>query len=131
MPFQRYRFDISTDTGTSALQSGDTGKVPVYGEIMQIRWAVQGAFVDTGADIYVALCPKEADTGDGFQVLSRNDILGANRTWLIGNQMVHNDAFDTGATTEGRFVAAGERLRIKVLPGQAECRGRLYVYVKN
>jgi hypothetical protein len=128
MAMQRFVFNVSTDTGTSALQSGDTGK-PVFGEIRQLRW--NPTSVDTGGDLYVALLPKEGDSGDGFQIFSKNDILGANFTRLVSQQTVHIDNFDTGSTTEMPFVAAGERLRIKVLPGQGECRGRLYVYVKD
>ena len=129
MPYQRYVFSISTDTGVSALQSGDTGKVPVHGEIRQLRW--NPTSIDTGADLYVALVPKAGDTGDAFQIYNNNDCLGANFTHFPTQQTHHSDGVDTGSTTEEYFVAAGDRLRIKVLPGQGECAGRLYVYVKD
>ena len=129
MGMQRLLFNVSTDTGTSALQSGDTGR-PVSGEIRQIRW--NPTSVDTGADLYLAVLPKEGDSGDGFAVFNDNDCLGANFTRFPTQQTHHIDGFDTGSTTEDYFVVAtGERLRLKVLPGQAECRGRLYVYVKE
>jgi len=128
MGIKRYIFNVSTDTGLSALQSGDTGK-SVFGEFRQLRW--NPTSIDTGGDLYVALLPKDGDSGDGFQIFSKNDILGANFTRLVTQQTVHNDNFDTGSTSEMHFVAAGERVRIKVLPGQSECRGRLYLYFKE
>lgn len=128
MPFTRYVFNISTDTGVSALQKGDTGQA-IFGEIRQLRWNPDS--VDTGGDLYVAVLPKMGDSGDGFAVYNNNDCLGANFTHFPTQQTHHLDGFDTGSTTEDYFVAAGDRLRIKVLPGQGECRGRLYVYVKD
>lgn len=126
---KRYVFNVSTDTGTSALQSGDTGKVPVMGQVVQLRW--NPTSVDTGGDLYVALLPKEGDTGDGYAVFNDNDCLGTNFTRLLGFPSSHIDGHDTGRGDGVAPYAAGERLRIKILPGQAECRGRLYVYVKD
>jgi hypothetical protein len=128
MTLHRYIFNVSTDTGTSALQSGDTGK-SVFGQVVQLRW--NPTSVDTGGDLYVALLPKDGDTGDGFTIYSKNDCLGTNFTRFLGFPSSHIDGFDTGRGGAAHPYAAGERLRIKVLPGQAECRGRLYVYVKE
>ena len=128
MTMRRLIFNISTDTGTSALQSGDTGQ-DVHGEIRQIRW--NPTSVDTGADLYVAVLPKMGDSGDGFAILNDNDCLGANFTRWLGHPTSHIEGTDTGRGTGAPPVAAGDRLRIKVLPGQGECRGRLYVYVKD
>lgn len=128
MAIKRHLFNVSTDTGTSALQSGDTGKA-VHGQVVQLRW--NPTSVDTGGDIYVALLPKEGDSGDGFTIYSKADCLGANFTRFLGYPSSHIDGHDTGRGGAAHPYAAGDRLRIKVLPGQGECRGRLYVYVKE
>lgn len=128
MGMKRLVFSVSTDTGVSALASGDTGQV-IWGEVRQIRW--NPTSVDTGGDLYIALLPKMGDSGDGFAILNDNDCLGANFTRWLGYPTSHLEGTDTGRGTGACPVAAGDRLRIKVLPGQAECRGRLYVYVKE
>ena len=132
MSMQRYVFPIAYDTGDGVTAKGDTGKVPIHGEIRQVRWAPEGAGGgDTGGDLYIALLPKMGDTGDGFAIFERADCLGANFTRMPSVQTSHFDNFDTGSTTEMPFVAAGERLRIKVTPGRDVGEGRLYVYVKS
>jgi hypothetical protein len=128
MAMRRLLFNVSTDTGVSTAQSGDTGH-DIWGEIRQLRWNPTAA--DTGAGLYVALLPKMGDSGDGFQVVNYTKGLNANWTRHPTQQVHHSDGLDTGATTEAFFVAAGERLRIKVTPGQNLCTGRLYVYVKD
>jgi hypothetical protein len=128
MSYQRYKFDISTDTGVSTAQSGDTGH-NVVGEIRQLRWNPTAN--DTGAGLYIALLPKSGDSGDGFAIANYTKGLNANWTRFPTQQTSHSDGLDTGSTTEDYFVAAGDRLRIKVTPGQNLCAGRLYVYVKK
>lgn len=128
MAMKRFVFNVSTDTGASALQSGDTG-TEVWGEVRQVRW--NPTSVDTGGDLYLALLPRMGDSGDGFAILDDNDCLGANFTRWLGRPTSHLEGNDTGRGTGACPVVAGDRLRIKVLPGQGECRGRLYVYVKE
>ena len=121
MPVSRQRFDVDTDTGTW----GDTGPA-FWGGVLQMRWNPTTA--DTGADINIVLLPKEADTGDGFIILQKPDKLGAD--WVMAPYQATHDTgggFTTAAAQP--FVAAGDRLRVKVTPGGAACAGRLYVWI--
>jgi hypothetical protein len=126
--YQRYKFDISTDTGVKTTQSGDTGH-NVFGEIRQLVWNPTAN--DTGAGLYIALIPRMGDTGDGFQVVNYTKGLNANWVRFPTAQTSHSDGLDTGSSTDEYFVGAGDRLRIKITPGQNLCAGRLYVYVKK
>jgi hypothetical protein len=130
MPYQRMLFNINTDTGSF----GDTGP-PFHGEIKQVRWNPTTA--DTGADLKLALLPRAGDTGDGFEFYNDNDVLGTNFN-RVPRQVQHDAdgsvalysgaAADTGATLTAPIVAAGDRLRVKVIPGGAAVAGRLYIW---
>lgn len=122
---QRLVFSINTDTGTQ----GDTGP-SVTGELAQIRWAPSTG--DTGGDLLMAALPRDADTGDGFNIINDNDCLGITGFLRVPVQSTHHiDGFDTGAAQEAPYVFCGERLRVKVTPGGAAVAGRLYVYLKD
>lgn len=121
---QRQIYEVDTDTGTW----GDTGP-PVFGELAQIRW--NPTTVDTGADLQVALLPRSGDTGDGYLCYDDNDCLGVNLQRVPVQPNHHADGFDTGAAQETPVVFAGDRPRVKVIPGGAAVAGRLYLYFKG
>ena len=121
----RQIFEVDTDTGTW----GDTGP-PFFGEVKQMRWNPTTA--DTGGDLKVALLPREDDTGDGFEFFNDNDCLGTNFQ-RVPMQPMHGsdgaaDPADTGAAWGVPVAGAGDRLRVKVIPGGAAVVGRLYVW---
>lgn len=120
----RQLFEVDTDTGTW----GDTGP-PVFGELVQVHWNPTTA--DTGADLKLAWLPKAGDTGDGFEFFNDNDCLGTNFQRVPVQANHHSDGFDTGAAQESPVAFAGERLRVKVIPGGAALVGRLYVTFKS
>lgn len=107
---QRQLFEFN-DTGTF----GDTG--PSFsGFIHQLRWNPTAG--DTGCDLQIAMLPKQGDTGDGWLIYSKTNVLGAN----------FSEINDTGLL---RTVAAGDRLRVKGInqAGVATALvGRLYVW---
>lgn len=125
---QRQLFEVSTDTGTW----GDTG--PHFsGVIQQIRWNPTTA--DTGADLAIALLPRQNDTGDGWLIYNDNDSLGVDFVRGL-RQPQHGsdgapDPADTGAAFGVPIVAAGDRLRVKVTPGGTAVAGRLYVWSRD
>ncbi|MEY9099066.1 hypothetical protein ABIA24_001975 [Sinorhizobium fredii] len=113
------------DTG----RAGDTGPA-VFGTIRQIRWNPTTA--DTGADLQISLLPRQGDTGDGWLIYSKANVLGANFASALGQRAV--DA--AGVTDTGLYpiYAAGERLRVKVI-NQAgvstATTGRLYIWIES
>jgi hypothetical protein len=121
---RRQAFNISTDTGTQ----GDTG-APMNGTIRALRWSPTTA--DTGADLYVALINAQGDTAGGMQILADSDCLGTAFTKQPTLPQTHVDGFDTGASLDVPFVAAGERLRVKVTPAGAAVAGKLYAYIED
>lgn len=111
---QRQIFEFN-DTGTA----GDTG--PAFsGFVHQLRWANDtGTAGDTGCDLQIALLPRMGDTGDGWLIYSKTNVMGSN-------------FFDTNDTGLTRTAAAGDRLRVKIInqAGVATAlQGRLYVWV--
>lgn len=120
----RQIFEVDTDTGTW----GDTGP-PVNGELCQVRWNPTTA--DTGADLKIAVLPKSGDTGDGFEFYNDNDVMGTNFQRVPVQARHHSDGFDTGAADESLMAFAGDRPRVKVIPGGAAVVGRLYLWFKN
>ena len=121
---QRLIFEVDTDTGSW----GDTG-IPLHGELAQVRWNPTTA--DTGGDLKLAILPKSGDTGDGFEFFNDNDCLGTNFQRVPVQSNHHSDGFDTGAAQESLIAFAGDRLRVKVIPGGAAVVGRLYVWTKD
>jgi hypothetical protein len=121
---RRLAFTVNTDTGTQ----GDTGPA-LNGIIHQCRWSP--TTVDTGADLYLALLTQMGDTAGGMQMISDNDCLGAGFTKQLTFPQTHQDGFDTGASADVPFVAAGERPRLKVTPGGAAVAGKLYLYIED
>lgn len=121
----RQLFEIDTDTGTQ----GDTGP-PFHGLVYQMRW--QPTTADTGADLQIALLPRKDDTGDGWLFVNETDVLGTDFV-RAPRQPQHGsdgavDPADTGAAFGVPVVGAGDRLRVKVIPGGAALVGRLYVW---
>jgi hypothetical protein len=124
MAITRQIFEFN-DTGTA----GDTGPA-TNGAIRQIRWSPTTA--DTGADLQIALLPRMGDTGDGWLIYSRANVLGTQFVGGLGQSTLdHSGLSDTGLSL---IVAAGERLRAKVI-NQAGVTtatvGRLYIWVEN
>ena len=121
---QRQSFTIASDTGSR----GDTGP-PAHGTIRQVRW--QPTTADTGGDLYMALINAVGDTAGGFQIYNDNDCLGAAFTRQPSINQVSVDGLDSGhSLSDAPFVAAGERLRIKTVPG-ATLAGKLTVYIED
>lgn len=124
MGVSRQLFEFN-DTGTA----GDTGPA-TFGIIQQMRWnKISG---DTGADLQIALLPKMGDTGDGWLIYSKANVLVSNFARAFGQRAV--DA--AGATDTGLvpIVAAGDRIRVKVInqagTGTA-LAGRLYIWTMD
>jgi hypothetical protein len=93
-----------------------------------MRWVPTTA--DTGADLQIALLPKQGDTGDGWLFVDDTDCLGVQFTRVPFQQRYGADgSSDTG--NDVPVIAAGDRLRVKVIPGGAACAGRLYVWSWN
>lgn len=121
----RHIFRVPTNAGDTGTQ-GDTGP-PLTGELMQLHWNPTTA--DTGGDLTIAVLPREDDTGDGWNIYSKTDILGSNFT-AAPMQRIFDAAglSDTGMTP---IVFAGDRLRIKIVPAGGSPAGRLYVYTRR
>ena len=132
MGIQRILHDLTAGTGTSA--KADTGP-PINGAIHAVRWESVGSAdtgaTDTGADIAIFVQQRESDTGDGLMVLNDNDILGADWVWYPRKNMTLDTGDSTNITNLEPVVAAGERCRIRVTPGSAGVKGRLYMWVKD
>jgi hypothetical protein len=124
MTMTRQIFEFN-DTGTA----GDTGPA-TFGAIRQIRWNPTTA--DTGADLQISLLPRMGDTGDGWLIYSKANVLGAQFAYALGQMAVdHVGKTDTGLAL---IVTAGDRLRPKVVnqAGVATATvGRLYIWVEN
>lgn len=128
----RHLFNFENGTGTAA--KSDTGP-PMSGSIHQVRWESLGSAdtgaTDTGADLQMFVQQRQDDTGDGVLVLNDNDILGVDRIWFPRK----NVSLDTGDAANianlEPVMAAGERLRVRIVPGSAGVKGRLYVWLKD
>jgi len=124
MAITRQIFEFA-DTGTA----GDTGPA-TNGIIRQIRWNPTTA--DTGADLQISLLPRMGDTGDGWLIYSKANVLGSNFASGLGQMAVdHVGKTDTGLYP---IVAAGDRIRPKVVnqAGVATATtGRLYIWVES
>jgi hypothetical protein len=116
---QRHIFEVDTDTGTQEAYFND-----IYGELKQMRWNPDIA--DTGADLEVAVIPREGDTGDGWVAFSQADVLGSDFV-KVPRQDVH-DAAGAQDTGHAPIFMAGDDIRVKVTPGGAACSGRLFLY---
>lgn len=122
MSTQRHSFTINASAA-----AGDTGP-PIFGSIEQVRWAPTTG--DTGADLYLALLHQQGDTAGGFTLLSKADCMGTGFTKQPTIPQTHVDLFDTGASLDVPVVCAGDRLRLKVTPGNTVA-GKLYVWTRN
>ena len=138
---KRIQFEYLAAAGAGALGGGsgitartDTGP-PIDGAIHMVRFESYGSAdtgaVDTGADLQLFLQTRESDTGDGVMILSDNDILGADRLWLPRKNVSLDSGDSTNITNLEPVIAAGERIRARIVPGSAGVRGRLYVWVKD
>jgi len=124
MTMTRQIFEFN-DTGTA----GDTGPA-TFGAIRQIRWNPSAG--DTGADLQISLLPRKGDTGDGWLIYSKANVLGSQFAYALGQLAVNQvGVTDTGLAL---IVTAGDRLRPKVVnqAGVATATvGRLYIWVEN
>lgn len=125
MAMTRQIFEFN-DTGTF----GDTGPA-TFGAIRQIRWNPTDV-TDSGADLHISLLPRMGDTGDGWLIYSKADVLGVQFASSIGQMAVDQ----VGKTDTGLYpiVAAGDRIRPKVVNAGgvgAATVGRLYIWVEN
>lgn len=124
MAMTRQIFEFS-DTGTA----GDTGPA-TSGVIRQIRWNPSAA--DTGADLHISLLPRMGDTGDGWMIYSKANVLGTQFAYALGQMAVNQvGVTDTGLAL---IALAGDRIRPKVVnqAGVATATvGRLYIWVEN
>lgn len=116
-----------SDTGTG-LNGSDTGP-HVFGELVQMRWMPSDG--DSGGDLVLTALIDTSDTGQGWDFYNDNDCMGAQFTRYPANQIHHEDGRDTGATTEVPIVFSGERIRAKIVAGQAEAAGKLYLWFKQ
>jgi hypothetical protein len=127
--YQRQFFNVSTDTGSWV----DTGP-SFHGEIAQMAWSPSTA--DTGADLMLSLVPAPGgDTGDSWEFFNDNDCLGVD-FMKVPTQFQHGsdgnvDPADTGSQVGVPVVAAGDRLRVKVVPGGSAVAGKLFIWVKD
>jgi hypothetical protein len=122
----RQHYEVNTDTGTW----GDTGP-PAHGAVLQMRWYPTTG--DTGADLQITLMPKAGDTGHGWFVYNDNDVMGTQFV-KCPSQPQHSSAgaalpADTGAQFGVPIVLAGDRPRVKVIPGGAAVVGDLYLWI--
>ena len=126
--FSRQLFEINTDTGTQ-VQTG----MNFSGAIMQVRWVPTTA--DTGADLSMTLLPNDSDTGDGWQFASYADSLGSQFTKAPTQPMHLSDGDAAGSDPDTQpgvpIVAAGDRIKVEVVPGGAAVAGRLYVWTAD
>ncbi len=135
---QRHRFSIKTDTGVAGdVTHGDTGP-SFFGEIMQMRWSPQDTGVaDTGGDLQVGLYPElPGDTGLGFLIVDETDVMGLGFTRAPRQPGHAPDGTDTGVDEYFPYVAAGDRLRVKVTAGRTladsgQTDGTLYVWTRQ
>lgn len=133
MTITRCLFDFSSGTGASSVS--DTGP-PVDGFLHQVRWESLGSAdtgsTDTGADLQIFSQQREADTGDGFLVLNDNDILGADKLWMPRTTITTTAGVtDTGTEDMEPVAFANDRPRVRVIPGSAGVKGRLYLWFKG
>lgn len=128
MPIRRQMFAVSSDTGTATTYV-DSGPA-FFGSIHMVRWDAD--IPDTGGDLQIFLQQNLTDTGTGVAVVNDNDCMGASftRAYRMPVRDLSGDIDgDTGAPTNVvPIVSAGEHLRVRVLPGQGQCSGRLYVW---
>jgi hypothetical protein len=124
MTMTRQIFEFN-DTGTA----GDTGPA-FFGKICQMRWNPTGG--DTGADLEVSLLPKMGDTGDGWLIYTKANVLVSNFAHGLGQMAVDR----VGKTDTGLYpvCGAGDRIRPKVrnqVGATAATAGRLYFWIEN
>ena len=115
------RHTFSFNTGASP--AGDTGP-GIVGAVRQIRWSRESG--DTGGAIAVSLLPRTGDTGDGITILACG--LTPQFQKVPVQPTHHSDGFDTGAAQEVPYVAAEDRLRVKLTPSGTGVVGRLWVW---
>jgi hypothetical protein len=144
MAITRQVFEYLAAAGSGAAGGGsgitartDTGPT-VTGFLHQIKWESLGSAdsgaPDTGADLQIFAQQREADTGDGVLVLNDNDILSADRLWLPRKVISLDTGDSTASATNPNFDAVpfvNERPRVRIVPGSAGVRGRLYLWFKG
>lgn len=129
---RRHTLNLSASGGAAG---GDTGP-SFHGEVSQVRWIPDTD--DTGQSGTLSLSllmEKEGDTGLGFVVYSEASLNLGTDVLRYPRQPV---VFSTGAGNSGDtgyvpVIAAGERLRGKVTPGDTGMviAGRLIVWTRD
>lgn len=134
--FSRFTLSVDTDTGVAAdTTKSDTGPA-IFGQLVQMAWMPSDG--DSGADLILSQImgiPADTgpgDTGDELIFFNDNDCLSAAGFYRVPMLMSqHSDGLDTGADQQRHVTFAGERIRAKVVGGQAECHGKLIFWVKK
>ena len=125
--YSRQVLQPTSDTGIG-LNGSDTGP-HTFGEIVQMRFVPTD--VDTGGDLVLTALIDTSDTGQGWDFFDDNDCLGAQFTRVPLQMTHHSDGRDTGADQQYPVVLSGERIRAKFVAGQAECAGKVYIWVRH
>ncbi len=108
MPTSRQLFDF-TDTGYQAINGPNTS-----GRVAQYRWVnVSG---DTGGTLEISINPRQADTGDGWLLVTR------------GLEPQARGSFNAGDTGIASHVAGD---RVRAVKSGATGAGRLYVWLED
>lgn len=120
---KRQAFAFNIDTGAAS----DTGP-PIWGTIRQIGWNAETN--DTGGDLSIRLMPAgSSDTGLSFLIYSDNDVLGTDFIRPLVHNAFDATGFDSGVDEYRAYVAAGDRLSVKVDAGEPPVKGIVYVWV--
>lgn len=119
----RETFQVDTDTGTQTFVG-----TQFMGAIHQIGWNVET--VDTGADLIISLQPGDGvDTGEGWTIYNNNDCLGTDFLQPLIRNAVHENGLDTGTGSAQAVIGmAGDRPFVRVVPGGAAVKGKLYIW---
>lgn len=127
---QRQLFNLATSVGVAR---GDTGP-SMQGAIMQLRWYPDAADTGQDATLQVGIMSIAGDTGPGWLFYNASHNLGAQFT-KAPMQPQHGadgaaDPSDTGAAFGIPIVAAGDRLRAKIIPADTGVivAGRLWIW---
>ncbi len=104
----RQLFDF-TDTGYQAISGPNS-----HGRVAQYRWVnVSG---DTGGTLEISINPRQADTGDGWLLVTR------------GLEPQARGSFNAGDTGIASHVAGD---RVRAVKSGATGTGRLYVWLED
>lgn len=130
----KHRLSLNGD-GSAAVT--DTGVMPVFGDIRQVRWVPDSQ--DTGPNnigtLTLFLHPgKPVDTGLAEIVWTEGSLVLGNNVHRVPRQPVHTTAgavLDTGGDFSEPFYAEGDTLMARFNPGDTgSIAGELHVYTR-